>query len=127
MVRSRSPLFPAASRSTESSTSTSSRCRSRRSSSVTPMCAMSLSACTVRRSRAPSDAPRMRFILLDPRQVAPLEGLPLDVFLAQAAGDLRLHQLAPQVEGVRRIALDPELGEVRAHIGRADETLAVVD
>src|SRR5262245_3906796 len=66
-------------------------------------------------------------VLLLPGQVAPVERLALDVLLSQVPRDVGLHQLAAQVEGVRRVPLHPEPGEDVADAGAAHEALAVVD
>ena len=51
---------------------------------------------------------------IDP--TAPVERLVLSVALAQPPRDLRLHQLGTEIEGVRRIFSNTELGKERESI-----------
>ena len=60
------------------------------------------------------------------REVAPLQRALLPVRLAQGDGELRLHQLLAEVEGVRRL-VDAELAEDLLDVGAAHEPLAIED
>ena len=73
------------------------------------------------RARREADAFAARLV---EGQVAPVERGLLPVVLAQPAGDRRLHELLPQVEGVR-VLVDAELVEDLVDVGALDEALGV--
>ena len=58
---------------------------------------------------------------------APIERLVLGVALAQPPCDLRLHQLGAEIEGVRRILSNTELGKERESILRDVVAVSIID
>src|SRR5206468_7874440 len=62
-------------------------------------------------------------VLLDIGQIAPVQRLPLDVFFPQTAGQVRLHQLASEVERVRDVVRHSQPREDVADVRLLDEAL----
>src|SRR5437016_864340 len=86
-----------------------------------------MSASGLREQRMPGRLEPRAILRWRVGRAAPVEGLVLRVALAEPPGDFCLHQLGPEIERMRPIALDPESIEQCQRIPPNMMAVAIVD